>query len=415
MSFINTQTTDKVNAYIDYLQRVAKFSKLFSESVKPFLQYRTAENLFCKAFDAKNLSRGDIAYDAIKDGFGIGIKTFLISGDTKSEKVAEFNAQSAMLRRLKGKDKLFKLAELRNERILFADRTCEVNKRIYHCIGRDTGVLKIFETNYDLIDLESLVLISENETSLSFKDKYNEYNFNISKSTIFKKFIIPKDSIIIPVKIHEDPLEYLSELNTDIKNNNSIIEIIEETVKDAKDYVIKNNYDESETYNISKEEKEKKKVEKSEDYVILPLYSPLFKRLKKEPFVPEKSGLNQWNAGGRKRDDGEVYISIPKEIHAKRPNFFPDRDVQFKLILPTGKYLTTKVCQDGNKALMTNPNNALAEWLLRGLLQLRQGQILKYERLEQVGTDSVKIIKNSTNQYRIEFTEIGSYEKFINL
>jgi hypothetical protein len=41
--------------------------------------------------------------------------------------------------------------------------------------------------------------------------------------------------------------------------------------------------------------------------------------------VFERSGLNQWNARGRKRNESEVYIPIPKLIHDKFPNFFPGR------------------------------------------------------------------------------------------
>ena len=38
--------------------------------------------------------------------------------------------------------------------------------------------------------------------------------------------------------------------------------------------------------------------------------------------VFEKSGLNQWNAGGRPRHSDEVYIPIPSEIHKNFQGFF---------------------------------------------------------------------------------------------
>ena len=38
--------------------------------------------------------------------------------------------------------------------------------------------------------------------------------------------------------------------------------------------------------------------------------------------MPEKSGLNQWNAGGRVRKYGEVYIPIPAEIRKLKIGFF---------------------------------------------------------------------------------------------
>jgi hypothetical protein len=38
--------------------------------------------------------------------------------------------------------------------------------------------------------------------------------------------------------------------------------------------------------------------------------------------VFEKSGLNQWNAGGRTRNKREVCIPIPNAINNNFPNFF---------------------------------------------------------------------------------------------
>ena len=77
--------------------------------------------------------------------------------------------------------------------------------------------------------------------------------------------------------------------------------------------------------------------QKGIDYVVLPLYN------EKTYQIPEKSGLNQWNAGGRKRNENEVYIPIPIKIHQLYPTFFPKRDEPFMLELPDGKILNAKV------------------------------------------------------------------------
>lgn len=396
MEFIKSQSKENLNTYIEYLKIVTRLSMLFSESDKPYLNYRVAENVFCKAFGARNWARGDIAFDATKDNYGIGIKTFVLSGSSKLEKVAEFNTQSSLLRRLTGLQKIKKLAELRNERIQFADRACETGKRIYHCIGRDVGILKIFDTNYHLIDEGSLVLISDNDTSLTFKDKYNEYNFNVSKSTLFKKFVVPNDALVVKVEILEDPLSLLKslpQLNTATKllgtEKGKFVKLINPILP---------------LVNAKKA---------FEDSIILPLYSSSNKISGKQPFVPERSQLNQWNAAGRPRDVGEVYIPIPALIHKIKSNFFPDKDVQFTLELPSGVKLLAKVCQQGNKALMTNPNNALAEWLLRSVFELREGELLTYKKLEEVGIDSVRVIKLSSKYYRIEFAKLDSYDEFL--
>ena len=131
-----------------------------------------------------------------------------------------------------------------------------------------------------------------------------------------------------------------------------------------------------------------------------------------ERYVAEKSGLNQWNASGRKRDYGEVYIQIPSFIHKQYPDFFPARDVSFNLEIPTGEVLVAKVCQQGSKALMTNPNKALSDWLLRKVLRLEEGELLTYKRLELLNVDSVLVTKLDDNKFRIDFAGIDSYEDF---
>ncbi|MDO8735127.1 MAG: restriction endonuclease, partial [Elusimicrobiota bacterium] len=62
--------------YFNYLRAICSLSKLFSDSEVPYLYYRVAENVFCKSFNADNLSRDDLAYDAKKDKIGVGLKTF---------------------------------------------------------------------------------------------------------------------------------------------------------------------------------------------------------------------------------------------------------------------------------------------------------------------------------------------------
>ena len=87
------------------------------------------------------------------------------------------------------------------------------------------------------------------------------------------------------------------------------------------------------------QEKVLKEKTEEKEFVILPLYG--YKN--KEKFVFEKSGLNQWNAGGRKRDFGEIYIPIPIEIHKSFPNFFPPRDKKFNLVVPTKEILLSLI------------------------------------------------------------------------
>ena len=123
--------------------------------------------------------------------------------------------------------------------------------------------------------------------------------------------------------------------------------------------------------------------------------------------------LNQWNAGGRKRDFGEVYIPIPAEIHKQFPGFFPARDELFELKIPTGEIFSAKVCQDNSKALMTDPNKALSDWLLRKVFQVKEGELLTIEKMNKLGFDSVLIIKDENGNYKIDKAKLNSYEQFI--
>lgn len=51
--------------YLDLLRIMSSLSGLFSDNDVPYLYYRNAENLFCYALKAQNLSRDDSAFDAL--------------------------------------------------------------------------------------------------------------------------------------------------------------------------------------------------------------------------------------------------------------------------------------------------------------------------------------------------------------
>jgi len=362
--------------YLDLIHAVASLSNLFSNSNTPYINYRVVENVFCKAFNAENLSRSDTAFDAKVNNIGIGIKTFINHGIFKAEKIAEFNSLSYELRKLKSEELALKLSILRNERIDFAKRTYAITKSIYHCLSRTQNKVLIYETNYEYININKIKVTSESKSSLHFKDNLNEYSFNFSKSTLFKKFYTPDETIRLHVNIIDDPFDVLLNL-LKIKglNFNKNIGI------------------------------------PGKDYVILPLYS-LSRTKGDEKIVAEKSGLNQWNAGGRERDFGEVYIPVPTKIHKNFPDFFPARHHEFVLKTPSGEELKASICQDNSKALMTNPNNALSDWMLRNVLNLEEGELLTYNKLKEVGVDSVIVNKLNKNNYIIDFSPLDSYDEF---
>ena len=369
-SFISQKLASN-REYIKLLSAVSKLSGLFSESNIPYINYRVAENIFCKSFQADNLSRSDTAFDARLGDLGIGLKTFICSKDSSIEKVAEFNALSAHLSNYKALALAKELSNSRNERIGLAKELYGLKKGVYHIVARRAEELLLFETDYEPIDVDNLTLLRSSEKTLKFFDGQNEYSYNYSKSTLYRKFVIPEEVSRYPIKVLKDPYKILLNL------------INEEEFGNFKSRIA------------------------GEDYVILPLYSTRSKSKK----VPEKSGLNQWNAGGRTRDVGEIYIPVPAIIHKKFPNFFPKRNETFVLKTPTNDNFSAKLCQDGAKALMTNPNNALSNWLLRGLFKLKEGELLTRQKQEILGVDSIIIYKEK-DFYAIDVEPFGAYEQF---
>jgi hypothetical protein len=385
--------------YIDLLNIIAKLSKLFSENQTPYLQYRIAENLFCKCYNAENLSRKDTAFDAKIGKTGIGIKTFICEGNFKTEKIAEFNRLSSTINKLESKELARELAIQRNKRIELGRNLDGIENSLYHIIARKPKEWKIFETDYEKIQVENLHSIKRNDKSLQFKDGLNEYSYNFSKSTLFRKFEIPKNAISFPVEIVNDPYDLLLKV-LDFKTH----EIFDQP----------------------------KKLIKGIDYIVLPLYS--YKKNKitnvKDKFVFTDSGLNQWHSKPRKNQDqrnpGEVYIPVPSIIHKKYPHFFPPntKNKTFSLSVPTGDIFKAKMCQtyrmeiDGEvinkgKGLMTNPNKDLSLWLLRKLLQLEEGELATIEKLESIGFDSVMIYKDKDANFKIDKAKLNSFEEFL--
>lgn len=369
--FFNNQPNSQKQKYQDFLKIAGCLSNMFSDSEVPYLYYRVAEKVFCRSFLAEDLSRSDVSADAKKDSVGIGLKTFLEGNDKTFQKIAEFNSARPLYAHLESKKLIETVSELRNARIQFTENTHKLNNSIYHCILRDSGKFKIFEEPMEKIDIPNIFVIKESRNSVLFNDGKNEYSFLLSKSTLTKKFITTSIIHEFNVNILEDPL---LELNKLLKQDNLLLET-EKRIKQT---------------------------------IFLPLYG-----YRKDKIVFKQSGLNQWNAGGRRRHPNEVYIRIPSEIHRKFPNFFPNRDTSFNLKLPDGKKMRSKVCQDNNKALMSYSNKELGKWILRDILNLDEGELLTYKKLEIIGIDSIKIDKINNSEFEINFSKIGSYEKFV--
>jgi hypothetical protein len=353
-----------------------------------------------------------MSFDALLGpNIGVGVKTFIAENISigKSVKVAEFT-RHASLGEFDGLDhygKAIKSAELRNSRIKSDSNeySIDIDKSIYHCLVRTKGGAIVHQEPYQLVDTSNIKPVDIRGTEIAefisdttghtyFSDGKSNYCYNRAKNVLYKKFELGSyiNSDLIPLVIFDDIFERIIKWTnlSESKSTKSFIQSLEEP-----------------------------EVTVETNYVVLPLY----KTRGSEREVQEKSGINQWNAGGRERKFGEAYIPIPKIIHDKFPGFFPNRDEKFKVKLPNGKIISTKVCQENNKALMSDPNTDLCDWLYRVIdltdeaLQKRflERKPYTYSDLRLVGKDSVKVtkVRNQEYQYEIESMDLGSFDDFI--
>lgn len=359
MKIINYNQKEFEN-YKNDLRMIGSLSLLFADSEIPMLDYRVPENLYCMSFGATNLARSCVTADAKFGTVGIGIKTFLEQNKKTWQKIAEFDKKSSLYNDLAPKEKIIKIAELRNERITSTMNIYGLTSMIYHCVIRNKQGFHFHEEEMDLIDINNIKNVKEVRNSIYFEDGKHEYSFNKTKSTLLKRFYVDEYFDNVDVVIAQNPIDLLRD---------SFANIVTIT--------------ENET-------------------IVMPLYS--VKGGVK--IVPPKSGLNQWNAGGRQRNVNEVYIPFPSKLRKKYDKFFPDREHCFDVKLPSGKTISMKVCQDDGKAIMSNPNKDLGEWILREVLQLQEKELATYEKLSALGIDSVAFEKDRKGNYSLDFRKI---------
>lgn len=396
------------DSYAIAIQKVGALSKLFSDSTTPLIHPRFIERLYVQNTLATDLSRTDISFDAKQDEqFGIGIKTFVanLNAKHKLEKVAEFTADANRgdFQNLSTEEFAHLVAARRNLRVSrdAINHNLDTAISFYHCLVRIPNGCFVVEEPYELINENNLRPVDKfgktlkswpkNSLNPTFTDGTSFYSFNTAKSVLMKRFVLqPSDkrflSPFIEVKIDSDPLSSLLEL--------TFKQLSAPTPK----------------------------PQMTHNHIVLPLYATKNSLGK---YVQEKSGINQWNAAGRVRVFGEAYIPVPARAKSVRPGFFPPRDTPFKLHLPNGKTIEAKICQDGDKALMANPNKNLIEWLyevLDGSLaeaekRFYESRPYTYQDLELLNKDSVLIRRLSDNQteYAIDLMPLGSYEEFLEL
>ena len=415
------KSTVDIERYSRLLQAVASMSRLYSDNTIPYVDSRFVEKLFVETTGAKDLSRSDKSFDALlSPDIGVGIKTFLsASGNSKREKVAEFTsfANNGEFEGLSPEELALKAAGFRNNRVLSDanELAIAMEKSIYHCLVRTGSGAIVHEEPYMLVDLTNLKPTDRSGNILKkwqsigkgvfFTDGVSNYNFNGSKNVLFKEFKFDSGAGIIELPIFADIFDRITKWF-----NGGMPQAI--TVSDDAG---------KELVTIDSPEYGRPGI----DFVVLPLYS-VRTGLKE---VPEKSGINQWNAGGRLRKFGEAYIPIPIEVHRRCPGFFPARDTKFPMLLPnSATAVPGKVCQESGKALMSDPNTVLGNWIMKVLRpSLKESDFLRapnsgdkpfgFGDLLAIGKDSVivrKTIDKSITNFSLEFAPLGSYEEFVN-
>lgn len=379
------------------LKIMGRLSNLFSDNDCPYLVYRVHENIFCRYLEAENLARTDCSADAKKDRTGIGLKTWMGNDD---QKVAEFGKLKKNYAELTGIELVKRIAEYRNERIRVTKKLHGIDKMIYHVVKRVPNSMQILECAFDYIDIDKIRLIKHrgNDNNTYFEDGKHTYHFSVSKNTLYMIFSDLELLDSFDVSIVADPYILLMDLFDSEKKGKEF-------------FKINDNNGEKITEVIASE------IRKPQ--LCLPLYSSKGHGANREKFVGEKSGLNQWNAGGRKRDPNEIYIPYQAIDRQRYIDFFPPRDTVFILHLPDGTKISAKVCQEAEKnnpligkAIMSNPNKVLGKWLLRDVFEMPERTVLTYEMLEKFGVDSVVFTKEGNLEYSIDFSNIGTYERF---
>lgn len=395
-----------IEKYSNLVGYVSKLSALFSDSQNAAIDSRFVEKLFCKLTQSRDIARKDVSFDAVfGPDSGVGIKTFIAgsSSQTKTEKVAEFakDATAGVFLGLTNEERAHKVTQLRNMRMKSdsAELGLSLESSFYHCLVRKPEVAFVHEETYSLIEANSIIPTSSLGKPVDafattgighvyFSDGINQYTYNVSKNVLMKKFDLIKgyNSVAIQTPIDFDIWRML--LGPEVGNESNLdLPLVRP---------------------------------KQDQFVVLPLFSTQSIDNKQ---VASKSGINQWNAGGRDRKFGEAYIPVPSLVHKLSPGFFPGRDVNFTLLLPNGQQVLAKLCQDGSKALMSSPNDVLCNWLfasIDGSIEVAERRLSNhnaytYEDLRTIGKDSVRVIRtpNGITEYRLELAPIGSFEEFL--
>lgn len=393
-AFENSQKDD----YLTKIKILGMLSGLFKSlegknGKKPYLHYRNHEIIFMESFPVTGITRKDSAFDAIAHindrNIGIGLKTWLHSADISNQKIAEFNKNSRDISDFLKKNDVLgmakKIATLRNERIDDDKRLYETNMDIYHFVTRGDNIAYVVECPYIPINVENISIITQTDRSISFFDGQNTYLYNLSKSTLFKKFdATPNQRVAsVPISIADNAFEILESVWKEIQTSSAL--------------------------------------SKNQTSIVLPLYNDRNYKVNGKSGFNSSLGKSKTKDSDKSRPAYEAYASIPKFIHALRPNFFGFNALDpfelkssdyFNLHMPSGKVIKAIITQDNGKSLQSNPQSVLGKWLLYNIFGLREYQPLSRTLLESKQIDSLIVTKIDEKNFKVDVGNYLDYEKW---
>lgn len=447
MSVWQKYTKEQQDEYIKFLTVYGAMSNLFRQKQGepiPYLDSKFQETIYAKVFKSENVDIGNTPHDILSvfgsERIGIGLKTWMHSNPS-FQKVMQLKRYQDEIMSHKNNlsDLVYTISEIKNKRMTSDYNRLGLNKssNIYHYITRDAGKLVIQECAYPLIELEHIIDIKDNGTSVSWSDGIKKYKFTYGDSQIWQCFSTdaPDTTVIdeIKVDIIQDPFSFLINAYDQFKSKpNNVCEEIARSL-DLEHMAPTASF-------IAK------------DTIYEEAYLPLYSYKHKE--VELKSGLNAWNAAPKSRGStklrplNEVYIPIPREFHKRYPHFFINNifdfeetqssyqgakenkpEIRFKLVLPNGKIIPALITQERHKAFQSGSRSeidpstgkpygqsALGQWLLVDVLGLDERIPVTRDWLIKKDVDSVRVWheKGDYSTYYIDIAPVNSFENFMN-
>ncbi|MBX9096208.1 hypothetical protein [Streptococcus gordonii] len=341
-------------------------------------------------------------------------------------------------------------------------------KSVYHVLmptpkGKEPKIF-VGETSYLPIDIDNLVIKGstnlKNPTNFDFTDGRHDYKYTAADSQLHMTFN-NKDIVVDTWDVHyvEDPFSLFENLHllTAEKDQSDILETVSWVITDKH-----GNVEENSGFNAfnggSKLAKKDRlpRILKIQDkfkdsltpeelaFVTLSLEEILLKKWTSKEEKANMKAIREdlihfvHETGNEKlikeieqlvyRPVSEVYIPLPdsKNFHDERPDFFgpgfgtfepgtkklalPKEERTFKLrFLSSGDVINAYINQEAGKAIQsTDKQEILGNWILRGVFQLKEREVLTGRRLNELEINGIRLTKFKNGEIGIEFIWIDT-------